>query len=269
MLPGGVGISISASNVYLNLRGRTISGPGCSDLPTSVGIVVAASDVHITNGTAKALTIGIQVASEPGFPAEHNHLSHLTLRENCTGLGVRANDNHVNSSTISANAAEGVVLTNSNHNVIDSNVINDNDPPGGGVAGGGLLIQDNSDDNTITSNQFSRNGNFGVYIPTAGGSHNTIRGNNVKDTRNGAGIDVRDDNNTIRENKLTGNGSGIQLLTNTFTSGNFLYRNRALRNLPGFDLRDTDCQNNTWTNNIFETDDEMGSGAGPDAGCIQ
>ena len=121
-------------------------------------------------------------------------------------------------------------LRNANHNVIDSNVINDNDPPGGGDAGGGLILDNsgNSNDNTITANKFFRNGNFGVYIPTAGGSHNTIRGNIVKDTGNGAGIDVRDNNNTIQSNTLRGNAVGIALAD--FSSENFVYRNRALEN---------------------------------------
>lgn len=257
--PGGTGIYISASGVHLNLRGHTISGPGCSG-PSTFGILVSGSDVHIINGTAKTLTGGLQVQGSPGVPAAHNHLSNLTLRESCTGLVLRdANDNHVNGSNISANAGEGVRLLDANHNVIDSNVINDNDPLGGGVAGGGLLLE-NSDDNTITSNEFSRNGNFGVR--SFGSNHNTIRGNTIKESR-GAGIVASDNNNTIQSNRVTGNSPGIQL--DLVASGNFVYRNRALQNL-GFDLTDTDCNNNIWTNNIFETDNE---GNGPGAGCIQ
>jgi hypothetical protein len=76
--PGG---AISASNVHLNLHGDTISGPGCSVVPGTVGIIVGASDVHINNGTAKALSIGIQVTGNPGVPVEHNHLNNLKLRE--------------------------------------------------------------------------------------------------------------------------------------------------------------------------------------------
>jgi parallel beta-helix repeat protein len=158
-----------------------------------------------------------------------------------------------------------VRLINANQNVIDSNVINDNDPPGGGVAGGGLLLSGNSDDNTITFNEFSRNGNFAVAVAADDANRNVIRGNIVKDTR-GTGILVRDNNNTIQENTLSGNGGdGISLIS---ASGNFVQGNTALGNLP-FDLSDTDCNNNTWTGNIFLSDNEVGSGAGPGAGCIQ
>ena len=263
--PSETGIFIEASNVYLNLQGHTISGPGCSTdaaVPSTIGINVGASDVHIINGTARALTAGILILGTPAAPATHSHLSNLTLRESCTGLAMRdANDNHVSGSNNSANAGEGVLLINANHNVIDSNVINDNDPPGGGVAGSGLNLS-NSDDNTITSNEFSRNGQAGVYVVANGSNHNTIRGNIVKDTGSD-GISVSGNNNTIQENTLRENAVGIALAG--FSSENFVYRNRAREN-SNKDFTDTDCHDNTWTNNIFRTDSE---GDGPGAGCIR
>jgi len=135
---GANGIAITASDVYLDLNGHTISGPGSRCFfgdQTSVGIgvggsnvhIVGGSDVHGNDGTVMGFSIGIQVIGPPapGVPIEHNHLSGLTLTGNGTGLNLRdSNDNQVSGSKISDNCGDGVVLQNSNHNVIDSNVIN-------------------------------------------------------------------------------------------------------------------------------------------------
>jgi parallel beta-helix repeat protein len=263
------GISIVTSDVYLNLNGHTISGPGCGDIIIfgAVGINVGRANVHIVGGsdvrgkagTVKGFDIGIQV-DMPTLPVPigHNHLSGLTLTENNIGISLKfANDNHISDSNIVANRGGGMRLENTNHNVIDSNVINRNgfgpDVIGfcPAVTDGGITIYINSDDNTITSNEFSRN-NWGVRVGVGGDSnHNTIRGNTLKDNNTGIWVN-NGSTNTIQDNTLIENDIGIEL--GDGSRNTFVYGNTALLN-QRFDLRDqnVDCNDNTWTHNNFLT----------------
>jgi parallel beta-helix repeat protein len=269
--PGGAGIVIQADNVHLNLRGHTISGPGAfgggPSVSTSVGIALNASDVHINNGTVKALTIGIQVAGNPGDPATHNHLNGLTVRENITGLQLQGNDNRVTGCDISANV-EGVLLRAANHNVIESNVINENgfSPFAGG---GGVRMETNADDNTIAYNEISHNHDTAVLIQAGGNDHNTIRGNIIEGTVAAGAITIQDSNNTIQENRAIGNPGGIAIFSGA--SMNLVQGNTSLGNVLA-DLSDgnPNCDGNTWTNNTFAIDLVLGaSDGGPGTGCIQ
>ena len=241
--PNETAIAIEASDVYLNLRGHTISGPGlrCSD--SSVGIYVSGSDVHIINGTIKGgFRGGIFVSS----PADHTHLNELTLTENCTGLLIRdSTDNHVESCNISANIGDGVeLLQNSNNNKIAGNVINANGF--GPEENGGGLALDTSHDNTIASNELSGNNN-GVSV---GSSVHAVQAA----TRN-----------TILDNTLTGNTEyGIRV--NPGSSENVIEGNTASGHKVDLGDFNLPACINTWESNTFVTDSESD---GPGAGCIQ
>ena len=210
--------------------------------------IVGGTNVRGNNGTVKGFHHGIQVVGDPGgHPVERIHLSGLTLTKNCVGLVLtNSNANQVSGSKILANE-DGVELLNSNHNVFDSNVINNNDENGIFLAG--------SNDNTITSNKFSHNRSFGVRVGTPesdASNHNTIRDNTLKDSPDWG---IRVDNgssNTIQGNTLSGNDFGIQLIVGA--SRNFVYGNKAREN-QRVDLVDdnADCNDNIWTNNKFDT----------------
>jgi parallel beta-helix repeat protein len=251
--PGDAAIYISSSGVYLNLNGFTVSGPGFCDAPTSIGILVGASDVHIVGGpdpdiraTVRGFVLGIQVQGLESAPIGGSHLTGLRLTDNCTSVQLRdTTDSYVSDSEVTGSLV-GVGLQRARGSAIHLNELNNN--------GIGIWVDAYSTRNAVSSNTFTGPGNLGVYVDSS--THNTVL-NNIFNTE---GIRVsRSNNNTIHDNTFS-NGY-ISLLGGV--SGNFVYRNQAG---AGSYFYDDDCTKNFWADNQFERDSE---GDGPGSGCIR
>lgn len=146
----------------------------CGGDPNVIGIVVAGlTEVHTNNGTVTGCGTGILLSG-----GGSHHLNGLTATGNVccggggTGDGIRleaSHDNHINGSSASLNHAVGVRMVGSDRNRLNMMVINSNEGPP--TCGGVLLV--NSDNNVVSSSDISDNGDFGVEAfpdPTTTGS---------------------------------------------------------------------------------------------------
>ena len=200
--------------------------------------------MHVHRGTVQGFDIGIALST-----AHTNHVNGLIVTGNCAGILLQSSgSNTINDNDLSGNFQDGVMARDLSHdNTFKDNVVTENGV-GTEIVGGGFLLLD-SDGNVITSNDISRNGNYGVALMSGsldtgpGSNHNTIKSNVVNNTNQSGnptpGIFVRKgDNNTIRDNTANDNEAGISI----YTRGNVIRRNTA--NNYRFDLFDNnlpDC----------------------------
>lgn len=132
----------------------------------------------------------------------------------------------------------GIVLFESTGNTIVSNEANNN--------GYGIFTID-SDDNDIKGNEANGNSS-GIYLERS--NENRVKLNEANENK-GIGILLSGSNgNEIERNEVNRN-SLIGIYLQGF--GNLIQKNSALRN--GIDLRDTNCGDNRWEDNTFDTSD--------------
>jgi parallel beta-helix repeat protein len=253
-----VAITITASNVRLDLGGHTISGPAANQNPCAApndGIFVQTpsnsaeriKDVRIKNGRIEGFQFGIRLDN-----TDDSRLNDLRVRGNCTGIQLlSSDDSRIHDNNVSGNASHGVILQRSttilrapktqmgaNNNWIHHNVVNENGVNAVAVTGGtggGFLIT-GSNDNAIGANQILRSGNFGIVLTSAspddpsspGSNRNALLTNVVSDSAQGRGIQVQRGNNNILSNNTTNNNAseGIDILS----AGNLVQNNRSNNN---------------------------------------
>jgi parallel beta-helix repeat protein len=299
----GTAITISASNVDLNLGGQTLSGNGLGD-----GIYVQGqSNISIHDGAIQSFVNGIELQQTLASKITNVRVSQhtqwgITGRGATEGLTVRGctairngnwgiwldNDSRANTvtgNTATANGA-GIGLGGGTF----GNSVTNNIASGNGCQGIGLF---GATGNTVAGNTTDRNGCHGIAVNN-GSSGNTVTGNSA--TGNGGqGISLifGSFQNTIQKNTVSGSYQGI-FLGNGSATGNIVEGNTATLNIRGIDLdqgansnsihdntatnnRDWDlgdqnfgCDSNSWFNNTFVTDNVAGaSDGGPGVGCIQ
>jgi parallel beta-helix repeat protein len=272
-------IRITASDVHLNMAGYTLTGGG-----SGRGILVSAPDadaqceiagagptgVHINGGTVTGYAAGITLCNADG-----NHVNGMSSIGNA-GSGIVAtldsDDNVINGNILSGNQYGLLLLNGSDRNRFNTNVCDSNVRLAGSVVQhSGCVFMADSSNNTVSSNEMTGNGMFGVEIARGGG--NTVRGNTIVESR-AAGIRVLDtEGNTIRGNTCDSNmQSGIALLravgnriqgntteNNRFgirlddSTANTVQSNTALSNMV-WDLFDGSAGcDNTWKSNTFVT----------------
>lgn len=285
-LPDVAVITITASNVHLDLNHHLLSGPvttsdDCIFTEGSIGVkITGATNARFSNGTIQGFSVGVLL-----LDSLSSQVSDLTIKQTCWE-GIQLDNTHYSSITnsdISYNFHSGVRLTHSHNNRFNANIVTDNP-----LFFGYLLLE--SHNNAITSNTISRN-YFGVQI-TCGA---TTEGNEVRNNvvnNNQSGITVGCGNGlaskiVVSGNTVTNNSNGIVLSTGTSEStvrnntvrgnvrGIFLYDNGQNRVLDNTSLNNADYDMydgnlpacvNFWTRNTFSSDNE---GDGPEAGCIQ
>jgi hypothetical protein len=276
--PAGLaGIYIAASNVHLDLNGKTVYGDpaGYPEGYAARGISTAASpqtNVRIINGRVDGNNqfgrgIYIDIAKNVRISAVEsvNNNGEGMLMAFCEDCSVRG-------SRFAFNGGAGV-----------QTVFAGRDGDGDGVNGAGVTFHgneftDNPNSNgltiyvfpaahKITGNTFARNGGgIGEGIGFGQVGH-VIQGNKVHDNLY-LGIGVCTGNNTIRANHVSNNG-GNGITTSGFCIGpgirsGSLFQANHVSGSTGVDL-DGSCAN-TWKANRFETDSE---GDGPRKGCIR
>jgi CSLREA domain-containing protein len=286
----GNGLVIGASNITLDLNGRTIDG-----INLGVGILNNGFDnVVITNGFIQEFDFAVQLNAG----ASGNVVSGLRTLSNQeggiqlsnadqAGAGNIVRDNTIEGSihgvalidgssastvrnnTISAAADNGVYVLSSNDNRIEANTIFE-------TSGAGVMLEGASG-NTVLDNELTSNSGGGVVVGVElfPANNNRIEGNTIR-LASGDGIAVVDSsqnelvNNDIREssggisldnaqstlilrNDIRSSSGGIDLIA---SSGNTIEDNTVSANSGGISLESLSLSNlivrNTVTNNSGE-----------------
>ena len=249
---------ITASNVYLDLGGHTISGVPANQDPcpeANNAIIVQTprankeriTDVRISNGRIEGFQFGVIFEN-----IDNSRLNDLMVIGNCTGIQLlSSDDSRIHDNDISKNWSHGVILGRSttaqnapkmqmgaNNNWIHHNTVNDNGVNAASAhqaTGGGFLIL-GSNGNAIGANTILRSGNFGITLTSAspdnasspGSNNNALLNNVVSRSLVGRGIQVQRGNNNILNNNTTNNNAleGIDILS----VGNLVQNNTANEN---------------------------------------
>lgn len=231
----------------------------CGGDPNVIGIVVAGlTGVHTNNGTVTGCGTGILLSG-----GGSHHLNGLTATGNVccggggTGDGIRleaSHDNHINGSSASLNHAVGVRMVGSDRNRLNMMVINSNEGP---PTCGGVLLVD-SDNNVVSSSDISDNGDFGVEA-FSGSDNNRIQSSTVNGTNFFGSPTPRivvfgGTGTVVRGNSANGNSFGIALFGATMST---VQSNTATGN-TFFDLFEAipGCDANTWKDNTFGTSND-------------
>jgi parallel beta-helix repeat protein len=268
-------ITISASNVDLDLGGHTISGSGTGD-----GVYVQGqSNVSIHDGGVQGFVIGVELQRTldgkiTNVTASQNRDSGIATGSGTAGLtvmGCTANQNRnngvifggdsrsntVTNSTMTLNAWGITICCGAFANTVANNTANGNV---GGISLGDTSFNTvtgntasgnncqgidlwNTRQTTVSGNTIDQNGCFGIMLH--GNSFgNTVGGNSLTANNNEA-IDVFDNSsqNTIQDNTITGttgNGTGIEVGRGPVYQ-NTLQRNRVTLNIRG-DRTGSGCQ---------------------------
>jgi parallel beta-helix repeat protein len=215
----GVGISITVSNVQIELRGHTIEADNMSvGAIEALGGDNALSNLEITGpGTLTAAQYGMVLGNV------HSSFIHdLVVVHNYFGISIQSGD-FTSTTTAQATASCG--------NWVTRVTASDNIGHGISVNGG--------NNNLFEHDNLSGNGVQYELNPAAYPGHGLL-------LYYGQG-------NVVRSNTADGNqGSGIDV--GTQSSGNVIEDNHALSNLYS-DLNDESntCSNNTWRNNSFDS----------------
>lgn len=276
-------ITVTGNNLVLNLNGKTVScvagepgeGPGI--------YVPSRTNVTIRNGTVRDCDTGIYLEEGGGHT-----LTNLNILDNIGGLhgegifgeGIQlygSNDNRIVANRVIHNGTfAGIDLFDSNRNLIESNLVQDNNIiQTDSMHGGPRIMQDigiwlifigdfeSTSHNVVRNNQVVRNGLDGIQLGTAS-TENTAQGNTVfgngfgqaPGIRNGFGIAISGQRQLVQSNLVRGNGGhGINV---AFNSRNHrILNNQASGNgtapapIPQFDLNDLNpaCDANVWQGN--------------------
>ena len=181
----------------------------------------ASSTVIITNVNNNSFignTIISPVTSLSITNANQSVLQHNSIKGTfgiyCTSVYY---DNLTNNYILATNGA-GVVLKNSNFNIVSNNTINNALPTYNGVDNSPIYFQ-NARNNTISLNNLTANSSVAISSSGDFSTHNNdILNNNIK--ANGFGIQLYGENNTIGYNKILSTNDGVYFYCVTFGSTN-------------------------------------------------
>lgn len=165
----GTALVVGASNVVLDLGGRTISGPQTSGGPTAgVRVQSNRTDVTVRNGVVRGFDAGVDVASG----AHRAIVKELVLRAN--GLGVRittgASNGLITLNEIRDTTRFSAVQLGGDGHIVESNVMR-------GGAGAGVFLAGNGD--RIAGNVIEEMGASGISISAFPGVPGPFVGNQI------------------------------------------------------------------------------------------
>jgi large repetitive protein len=223
----GNGIVIGADNITLDLNGHTVDGDGvvgCEELYTcdfGVDNTAGHHGVTIKDGSIREFATAVVVLG-----ANHNRLRRLSSSHNILGgvlliesPGARIEQNSISANGLTTDQA-GLIVFDSSGVRIEGNSVSDN----GDI---GMFLQ-GVDDSRVERNSVSGNPEAGVILD---GNRNEVSGNRA--SKNGDGISVGGDSNTIVSNRVSdsfacpdGCGAGIG---STGGTGNLIARNFVAR----------------------------------------
>jgi parallel beta-helix repeat protein len=210
----GVGITITASGVHLNLDGHTVDG---SRGPGSGILISGASHVYVEGpGTITNFIDGVRIEG-----GGKNRIKGVSTTSNVNGITVwNATGVHLDANDASYNDAFGILIHGGGKHRLSHNQASFNGP-------GGIRLEGSSD-NHITGNQADVN-------------HST-----------GISADSSSTDNHIDHNQTNANFYGIELQAGS--TGNHVDGNTSFGNVPPGDLVDDnpDCDSNRWNGNHFD-----------------
>jgi parallel beta-helix repeat protein len=256
--PGTDGITIDADNVTLDLGGHALVGPGRTSGGSGIDVLAPHANLTVRNGTIRDWSVGISAlgCASSLYSNLHVHLNgtigmyvgtgcsvlDCTLSEN-SGEGVFAYGGSVLERNMAVgNGSTGIYAYDS---VVRNNICQLNGSVGIFVGDGGIITG-----NTCTDNQTA--GIYAMYGVTVAGNacHDNVRhgisvganGCQVKDntchrngsgTEFGAGIVVTENGNSVENNLVVNNDTGIKCNP---SAGNYFASNRASRNTTDYDI---------------------------------
>ncbi len=261
-------LEVAADKVHVNLAGHRIT---CNGDTTRDGIeIINRTKVRVTNGLVESCRTGIFISGG----GEH-HLEQLQVNNHSVfGIVILfSNDNRLANIETIDNGDRGVSLSSSSKNHLSALTSKNNLI---GLSAGGP-----SNDNVITSSEFSNNRRIGIVTGTVSQgntiqsntaalnveegiridfSNNVVRSNKVHNNVR-TGIWIRNNDNVVQANHVLDNGEdgirvGQRFLLEAFPAptGNIIQANTALGN-GRFDLADSPtgpCTLNTWKANKGE-----------------
>jgi large repetitive protein len=223
----GNGIVIGADNITLDLNRHTVDGDGvvgCEELYScdfGVDNTAGHHGVTIKDGSIREFATAVVALG-----ANHNRLRRLSSSHNILGgvlliesPGARIEQNSISANGLTTDQA-GLIVFDSSGVRIEGNSVSDN----GDI---GMFLQ-GVDDSRVERNSVSGNPEAGVILD---GNRNEVSGNRA--SKNGDGISVGGDSNTIVSNRVSdsfacpdGCGAGIG---STGGTGNLIARNVVAR----------------------------------------
>ncbi|MET0512394.1 MAG: right-handed parallel beta-helix repeat-containing protein [Thermoleophilaceae bacterium] len=218
---------IGADNITLDLNGHTVDGDGmlgCDEFYAcdfGVDNTAGHHGVTIKDGSIREFATAVVV-----FGADHSRLRRLSSSHNVLGgilliesPGARIEQNSISANGLTTDQA-GLIVFDSSGVRIERNSVFDN----GDI---GMFLQ-GVDDSRVERNSVSGNPEAGVILD---GNRNEVSGNRA--SKNGDGISVGGDSNTIVSNRVSdsfacpdGCGTGIG---STGGTGNLIARNFVAR----------------------------------------
>jgi nitrous oxidase accessory protein NosD len=197
------GLIVSASDIFIDLNGYTISGPDVDSqekTSSKVGIMVPnANNVVIKDGTIQGFRAGIIMTG-----SQNVELNNIVSKDNQIGAfstGARIVNVHL---SIFENNQIGFAGYSTQQAIIDNNILYKNSLAG--------ITLSNSDNSAFTLNSITESGN-GIYVDNQS-NNNNVNFNNVLlnniDINNANGLPVNTNANTYDQNNcMTSNPSGI------------------------------------------------------------
>lgn len=259
--PCGVGLTIMADNITLDLNGHTISGrAGPGDGP---GILVdGRTGVVVRNGTVTQFDAGVAIEGGSGNTVEYMRLvDNQGDFQTDYGDGIfvlLSTENAIRNNFVRNNGPyDGIGLISADRNTVEGNQVLDNNMDGG-TAGIRLenLGRNGSDGNLVVNNVVQNSGSHGIQL-FAAAADNIILGNqSFRNRLDGITMAAGGTRNLIENNSVRFNrrdGIRISAAAGSFgpATNNTIRRNSATGNVS-LDLRDlnVNCDANIWTGNI-------------------
>jgi len=262
-------IIIAASNVSLNLNGKTLSGYGpYGNGVDGILVLPDVCNVHISGGTIKGYAAGIHLAAPQKVT-----IRNMTIYKNLVGIVGGKSHISVVYSLIADNGFDGVYLTGDNNHVCNNRVVRNGDEklldeflgsyggaPKKGCEGSTAGIRIEGDKAKIVCNYACDNKGFGI---SAEGDNHVIY-NNTACNNCRSGIRLKGDNSVVNRNRASQNQwNGLHLPW--ISDYNRIEDNVALQNQK-LDIWDGNLPKkctNEYEHNFFETSND------PTGDCIK
>ncbi len=219
----GGGITISASDVTLDLMGFTLDGGGSVN-DSGIGISVV-DNVTIINGTVRGFgRYGIsQGATSGGIPGNNTRILNLRVIDNgslishAAGISTNAPNSLVSGCTVIGHPGSGISVSGTA--TVRNNLVQNNGRSG--ISHGSLIV----------GNVVANNGSGGSNIYYAIKTSNAVIRNNVVRNNQYSGISGSNllvENNLLESNNLSedANGGGIVVIGESRVVGNVLKGNK-------------------------------------------
>lgn len=246
------GIIVAASDITLDLNGHEVFGIGSAEVThQAAGVWIREqTGVTVMNGTVRDFFHGVRI-----LRGSDNTVRHVHAKDNTFGNGIVAESsggNRIAGNTVVHNGGFSGVAVFGDPALSRGNTIVDNVVARTTTTFRGChcaISLESGSNHVVTGNVVTRSVREGVMLFS--GVTDTLVADNLVRANEGSGIRLRPgaDRNTLRGNKVSGNGAfGITVeSTGNVITGNAAHGNRAE------DLHDThlECDANTWSDNRF------------------